>query len=158
MQYQVDALWSEAIVTQQEGSLSLLVNCPADCTPENSLVRGTDIPIARVMLRVRASAESGHHTNVVSLTSDSMLNFGLFAIVEGGRAALIAGPADDATTVGELTLALPQPVGLFASPQAPPALASRPASLGPSAPASILVSLLASPDVSLTLSRPAAPR
>ena len=121
--YTVEALWSDAIVTEQDGEISLLVNCPADCTPGNLLVRGTDIPIARATLRVRASATPSRHPGVLSLRTDSMLNFVYFSIVEPGLPALFAGPSDDATTTGELTLVLPQPVGLFVAPQASLALA-----------------------------------
>ena len=123
MNYTVEALWSDAIVTEQDGEVSLLVNCPADCAPGNLLVRGTDIPIARATLRVRASATPSRHPGVLSLRTDSMLNFVYFSIVEPGLPALFAGPGDDATTTGELTLVLPQPVGLFVAPQASLALA-----------------------------------
>ena len=121
--YTVDTLWSDAMVTEQDGEVSLLVSCPVDCTPGNLLVRGTDIPIARATLRVRASAAPRRHPDVLSLRTDSMLNFVYFSIVEPGLPALVAGPGNDATTTGELTLVLPQPVGLFVAPQASLALA-----------------------------------
>ena len=111
------------MVTEQDGEVSLLVNCPVDCTPGNPLVRGTDIPIARATLRVRASAAPRRHPDVLSLRTDSMLNFVYFSIVEPGLPALVAGPGNDATTTGELTLVMPQPVGLFVAPQASLALA-----------------------------------
>ena len=111
------------MVTEQDGEVSLLVSCPVDCTPGNPLVRGADIPIAHATLRVRASAAPRRHPGVVSLSTDSMLNFGRVSLVEHGLPALFSGPDDDATTAGELTLALPQPVGLFAAPQATLALA-----------------------------------
>ena len=119
----VDARWGEAMVTEQDGEVSLLVNCPADCTPGNLLVRGTDIPIAVATLRVRDGAAAGRHPGVLSLRTDSMLNFVYFSMAEPGLPALFSGPGDDATTTGELTLVLPQPVGLFAAPQESRALA-----------------------------------
>ena len=50
-------------MTEQDGEVSLIVNCPADCTPGNLLVRGTDIPIAVATLRVRDFVISAKYTS-----------------------------------------------------------------------------------------------
>ena len=169
--YTVDALWSDAMVTEQDGEVSLLVNCPADCTPGNPLVRGTDIPIAHATLRVLAGAAPSRHPDVLSLRTDTMLNFVYFSIVEPGLPALFAGPGDDATTTGELTLVLPQPVGLFVAPQARLALAlaftsdpyPNPRPLRSHvhltlAPTPTQTHLTPTPTLPLNLTRPGAPR
>jgi len=85
-----DAIWGDAIVTQQAGSLRMIVlkpRCAPDC---ESLVSGSGIPIATATFTVQSGSE-GTHPSAVWLRVVSMSNFGNSIFVEGQDALVLDG-------------------------------------------------------------------
>ena len=108
-----DEIWVDATVTQQVGSLKMIVLGPR-CAPEDcqSSVSGMDIPIAKVTFTVKSGSE-GTHTSAVRLRVVSMSNFGNSIFVEGQDALVLDG-RDGGSANGQIVVEAFAMAGLFA--------------------------------------------
>ena len=108
-----DEIWVDATVTQQVGSLKMIVLGPR-CAPEDcqSSVSGMDIPIAKVTFTVKSGSE-GTHTSAVRLRVVSMSNFGNSIFVEGQDALVLDG-RDGGSANGQIVVEAAAMAGLFA--------------------------------------------
>ena len=107
-----DAIWGDAIVTQQAGSLRMIVlkpRCAPDC---ESLVSGSGIPIATATFTVQSGSE-GTHPSAVWLRVVSMSNFGNSIFVEGQDALVLDG-RDGGSANGQVVVEAVAVTGLFA--------------------------------------------
>jgi len=111
--YAVDGVWSDATTTQATGSLSLLMNAPADSDPSNAAVTGVDIPILTARFVVSSGAEARSYADAVSLRVNAMLNFGNAFVVEEAD-ALVLDARDGGHAAGELDVEEAAVAGLFA--------------------------------------------
>ena len=107
-----DAIWVDAIVTQQSGSLNMIVLKP-HCAPNcQSSVSGTGIPIATATFAVQSGSE-GTHVSAVRLRVVSMSNFGNSIFVEGQDALVLDG-RDGGSANGQVVVEAVAVTGLFA--------------------------------------------
>ena len=108
-----DEMWVDATVTQQVGSLKMIVLGPR-CAPDecHSSVSGMDIPIAKVTFTVKSGSE-GTHTSAVRLRVVSMSNFGNSIFVEGQDALVLDG-RDGGSANGQIVVEAVAMAGLFA--------------------------------------------
>ena len=107
-----DAIWGDAIVTQQAGSLRMIVLKPL-CAPDcESLVSGTVIPIATATFTVQSGSE-GTHPSAVRLRVVSMSNFGNSIFVEGQDALVLDG-RNGGSANGQIVVEAAAKAGLFA--------------------------------------------
>jgi len=106
-----DAIWVDAIVTQQAGSLNMIVLKP-HCAPNcQSSVSGTGIPIATATFTVQSGSE-GTHASAVRLRVVSMSNFGNSIFVEGQDALVLDG-RDGGSANGQVVVEAVAVTGLF---------------------------------------------
>ena len=85
-----DAIWTDATVTREPGSLKMIVLKPL-CAPNcGASVSGKDIPIATATFTVK-SGSKGTHASAIWLRVVSMSNFGNLIFVEGQDALVLDG-------------------------------------------------------------------
>ena len=106
-----DAIWVDAIITQQTGSLKMIVLKPL-CAPDcGSSVSGRGVPIATATFTVRSGSE-GTHASAVWLRVASMSNFGNSIFVEGQDALALDG-RDGGNATGQVVVKAAAVAGLF---------------------------------------------